>query len=193
MPRDMSAAMLAAVAASDLRPAIFVTAAFTSGTVYMWTGFGSVTWGGHTWLGVGSFGSISTIEDGATVEARGVTLTLSGIDQALLTGVLDEFILGAPATIYLGLFNSSNALIADPVVAWAGKMDQPTIDVGADSAIISINCENRLVDMNISVQRRYTNEDAQLDYPGDKGFEFVNTLQQKAVFWGHTPNSLNNV
>jgi len=142
---------------------------------------------------VGSLGSISTIEEGSTVEAKGVTLTLSGIDATLLTGILTEFQVGLPVLVYLGLFDSSGSLIADPIVSWAGRMDQPTLDVDGTTATISIACENRLVDMNVAVDRRYTNEDQQLDHPGDRGFEFVNSIQEVMLYWGRSPSSHNNI
>jgi hypothetical protein len=72
-------------------------------------------------------------------------------------------------------------------------MDQPTLDVTGVAASIAINCENRLVEMNVAVDRRYTDEDQQLDYPGDRGFEFVNGIQEAQIYWGRTPSSKNNL
>ena len=193
MPRAMSADYLAAIQSAALRPALFVEANFTSGPIYVWSGVGSIIWGGHTWTGLGSLGNVSMIEEGATVEAKGITLSLSGIDSALLTGILDEFQVGLPAIVSLGLFNVAGALIADPVGCFVGQMDQPTLDVTGTSATISINCESRLIEMNVAVDRRYTNEDQQRDYPGDRGFEFVNSIQQAQIYWGRTPSSVNNL
>lgn len=192
MPRPMSSTMLAALQSSSLQPAIFVEAYFATGPIRVWTGFGTISFNSHSWQGIGTLGSISVIEDGATVEAKGITISLSGIDPTLLADVLSEFQLGAAVTIYLGMF-SSGSLISSPLVAWAGRMDQPTIDVAAESAIISINCESRLLDMNISVFRRYTNEDQQIDHPGDRGFEFVPSLSERIVYWGRVPSNTNNV
>jgi hypothetical protein len=176
-----------------LRPALFVEANFTSGPIYVWSGLGLITWGGHEWVGIGSLGSVSTVEESSTVEAKGVTLTLSGIDATLLEGILDEFQVGLPVLVTLGLFNEAGVLIADPVLAFAGQMDQPTLEVNGTAATISINCENRLFEMNVAVDRRYTNEDQQRDYPGDRGFEFVSSIQEAQIYWGRTPSSTNNL
>ena len=193
MPRsDVTPQFLAAIQSQQIRPALFVEGNFVSGPLNVWSGSGSVTWNGKSWMGVGSFGGVSTIEEGSTVEAKGITLTLSGIDPTLLTDVLSEFQVGLPVTVWLGLFDQTNVLIPNPVTAFAGRMDQPTIDVDGTSATITINCENRLLDMNTPVDRRYTNEDQQLDHPGDRGFEFVNSIQEVTIYWGRTPNSLNN-
>jgi hypothetical protein len=193
MPRAMTADYLAAIQSAALRPALFVEANFTSGPIYVWSGVGSITWGGHTWTGLGSFGNVSMIEEGATVEAKGITLTLSGIDPTMLTGILDEFQVGLPVIVSLGLFDAAGALIANPVGCFVGQMDQPTLDVTGTSATISINCESRLIEMNVAVDRRYTNEDQQRDYPGDRGLEFVNSIQEAQIYWGRTPSSVNNL
>jgi hypothetical protein len=191
--RDMTSAYQAAISSAMLRPALFVQATFVSGPLYVWSGMGPITWNGQTWIGVGTLGTVSTIEEGSTVSAKGVTLTLSGLDPTLLTDVMEEFQVGLPALVYLGVFDSTGALIADPVCCFSGRMDQPTIDISGTTASIAINCENRLVEMNVSVERRYTDEDQQLDYPGDLGFQFVNGIQDAQIYFGRSPSSKNNL
>ena len=196
MPRpNVTAEFEAAIDSGMIRPALLVEANFTSGPVYLWTGRGTlaVTSLGRTFSGIGSLGSVSTIEEGSSVEARGVVLTLSGIDPTLLGDVLNEFQVGLPAIVWLALFDENNVLIPDPVISFSGRMDQPTLEVGGETAVISINCENRLLDMNVSVERRYTNEDQQRDHPEDRGFEFINAIQSVTIYWGRTPNSSNNL
>ena len=188
MPRTLSSAFLAATQAPLLRPALFIEAHFTSGPLYAWSGFGSIDWNSQTWIGIGTLGSVSTIEEGASVEAKGITLTMNGIDATLLADVLGEFQVGLPAIVSLGLFDSNGVLIADPVTSWAGRMDQPTIDVDGTTATIAINCESRLLDMNVAVDRRYTNEDQQLENPGDRGLEFINSIQEVVIYWGRSPS-----
>jgi hypothetical protein len=191
--RDMTSAYQAAISSAILRPALFVQATFVSGPLYVWSGMGPITWNGQTWIGVGTLGTVSTIEEGSTVSAKGVTLTLSGLDPTLLEDVMEEFQVGLPALVYLGVFDATGALIADPVCCFSGRMDQPTIDISGTTASIAINCENRLVEMNVSVERRYTDEDQQLDYPGDLGFQFVNGIQDAQIYFGRSPSSKNNL
>jgi hypothetical protein len=193
MPRTLTAGQLAALQSGKIRPAFFIEAHFVDGPVYVWTGRGRLVWNGITWLGFGSTVAITTIEETTAIEAKGITLTMSGIDVSLLGGIMLEFQVGLPALIRLGLFDENVALIDDPVISWAGRMDQPTIDVDGQTATISINCENRLLEMNVAVDRRYTNEDQQIDYPGDRGFEFVASIQDVTIYWGHTPSSTNNL
>jgi hypothetical protein len=188
----MSSAMATAIASGAIQPVIFVQIGFQTVTAYMWSGVGNLTWNGQTWTGLGSLLSLTTPEEGATVDAKGITVVLSGLDAALLSNCLTEFQLGLPAIIYFGAF-SSGAVIADPLVAWSGRTDQPVFDVGPEKVTIGINCENRLLDMNIATDRRLTHQDQQMQWPGDLGLMFVDGLQEKTLFWGQQPNTTNNI
>lgn len=194
MPRrDATPAFVAALEDSIVRPAFFLEGWFASGPVYLWTGIGSISWDGHTWLGIGTIGTISAVEEGTDVQARGISIGLSGIDTTILTDVMTEMQQGLPVTVYLGLFDATPALIANPVIAFRGRMDQPTINCDGTTCDISIQCESRLMDLNVPAERRYTNEDQQREYPGDRGLEFVNAIQEVTIYWGRTPSSKNNV
>jgi hypothetical protein len=192
MPRILTPKQLAAITSPSMRPAFFVEAHFLSGPIYVWTGGCPFVWNDITWLGLGALGGISTIEESSDIEAKGVTLTMSGIDSTLLVDIMTEFQVGLPCIIRLGLFDETLTLIDDPIISWAGRMDQPTVDVDGTTSTITINCESRLLEMNTSVERRYTNEDQQIDYPGDRGMEFVSSIQDITIYWGHTPSSVNN-
>jgi hypothetical protein len=194
MPRlDATAAFVAAAQAAYVKPIILVQVNFTTGPVYIWSGIGSKSWNGNTYAGVGQFGMISSVEEGSDVHARGIVLSLSGIDPTLLGDVLNDYQQGLPVLVHLGLLDPSTGnIISNPICSFSGRTDQPTIDVSGESAKISIACENRLVEMNTSVERRYTNEDQQIDHPGDLGFAFVNAIQNVTVYWGRLPTSHNN-
>lgn len=185
MPRPgVTSDMLAALTASVLRPAVFVAISFATETLYLWSGVGSITVGSQIWTGVGSFGGISVIEEGATVEAKGLTLTLSGVDSEALADALQEIRVGQTVAVYLGLFDDTNTLIDNPILSWVGRTDQPTIDVTGTNAVISIAAENRLMEMNVPSDRRLTLEDSQLATPGELGFQFVNALQEILIQFG---------
>ena len=192
MPRTTSPTLLAALQARDLQPAIFVQIQFVSAIVRLWSGAGSVTWNGQTWIGIGSLLGVSVIEDAATVEARGISITLSGLDASLLAGALSYFKTGLPASVLFGAY-SGGSLIATPIVSWSGRTDIPEISYDGETATITIACENRLADSNIPVDRRYTNQDQQMTWPGDLCFQFVDGLQEMTLFIGGQANTTNNI
>ena len=184
--------MLTALTGASLMPVNFVMLTFATATAYVWTGNTTTTWNGQTWTGLGSLLNISTLESGTTVEARGITVTLSGLDATLLPLCMNEFSLGLPAAIYLGVVSGGN-LIDTPFTSWFGRMGQPTISLSGDTATIAINCESRLIDLNIASDRRYTQEDQARYFPGDLGFSFVTEIQERTLFWGDHPLSSNNI
>jgi hypothetical protein len=192
MPRPLSTAMLAWLNGSVLPVALFFEGTFVTGTVYMWTGYGSITWNGNTWLGIGTMGGVTTIDEGSTVEAKGIAVTLSGFDATTLANVLGEFQLGLPMTVYLVGFNDG-AIIDNPLIAFSGRMDKPDISVDGTQGKIQIACESRLLDMNVAVDRRYTADDQQRDWPGDLGFNSVNSIQEMTIYFGTAPTTSANV
>jgi hypothetical protein len=102
MSRDMTSDVLTAITSSILRPALLVQATFASETIYFWSGLGSLAWNDRTWIGIGSLGSISTIEEASTVEAKGITFSISGFDSAALSAVMGQFQVALPALVFLG-------------------------------------------------------------------------------------------
>jgi len=205
----MSTAMLDAITSSIWQPVIFIQLTFTTGPVYISSLYQAVTTDAitgtsQTWIGLGSLLSIGNIEDGATVDARGTVVTVSGIDPTLLPDIENDVQLGLPVTIWLGAL-SSGAIVVSPVILWSGGMDQPAIQVGGDEITITIDCEDLLVSMNVAVDRRYTPQDQQLNwgvpptsYSGgvslsaDLGFQFVDAFIETTIQWGTqatvTPN-----
>jgi hypothetical protein len=205
MPRVMTPAMQAALAAPVVRLALLAALQFGDGTQYVWTGLGPITWGGMTFTGVGDLGDIGSISEDSSVEAHGVVLSLSGIPSAMVSEVLFETRVLRTAQIWLALFDSTGALIADPFMSYQGKMDAPEIEDGGDTCTITIGLENVLVDLNRPCYRRYTDEDQQMDLAAtltrlglssgtiDTGLMHVAGLQEQITFWGRKPSSVNNV
>tara|TARA_R110000868_G_scaffold29889_27_gene111167 strand:+ start:833 stop:1387 length:555 start_codon:yes stop_codon:yes gene_type:complete len=179
--RDLSSAMLTRLAAAAKRPALFFEGVFASGPVNLWSGTGEIVWDSKTWLGAGQFGGVSNVQDSIEFRATSATVMLSGIPQSILDKAIGEYRRNKDCTLWLGFFDDDWSLVADPEVSFAGKMDPPVIDEGSATATISIRLESRVLRLNQANQRRYTNEDQQLDFPNDLGFEFVPSIQEKEV------------
>jgi hypothetical protein len=176
--------MLSQLTAPHIKPLLLVQMQFTSGIAYMWTGIGNLQWNLQTWIGVGTLGTISPIEESSEIKAVGVTFTLSGIGQDMIHKALGEMRQGYPVAVWFGTLGDNNNVIADPLQMYAGRMDAPNIDEGAPTATISIATENRLIDLNRSRERRFTDQDQQINYPGDLGFQYVQSIQDWNGTWG---------
>lgn len=184
MSRNMTAAFGAALAGQDLRPVIFFEGEFASGMVRVWSGLGDMVWDGKTWTGAGSLLGLGPIEETEQVVANGTSISLSGVPLEMVALAIDEARQGSPGRVWLGLLAEDRSIIADPVQAFSGRLDVPEISDSADSCTITISYESRLIDLGTARTWRYTHESQQALHPGDKGFEFVTTIQDKEITWG---------
>ncbi len=164
-------------------PVILVMLTFKSATRYVWSGIGTLVYGANAYLGVGSLGSIGVISESTDVKADGTSLTLSGIDPTFLGESMTDIQLGAPAKIWFGLM-TNGALIGAPYLLFSGTVDQPSVQMGAETISISLKLENRLVDLQRPSMRRYTSADQRLYFPTDTAFGWVEILSDQSLIWG---------
>ena len=185
MARNLSSAMLTAIANNTIRP-VLIAKIGTSGTdVNLWTGMGDLTHLGETYSGVGNLGGVSEIAENQNLQAGGIAFTLTGINPALVSSILSSMRYGRPAKLWLGLVDISTGLIVDaPIKIFAGLTDMANMEEGAEVSTITITSENRLADLERPRIRRYTTEDQKLTDPTDLGFEYVPSLQDKVISWG---------
>jgi hypothetical protein len=176
--------MLAQLGADKIKPVLFLQMQFTDGPIYVWSGLGQISWNGQIWTGLGHLGTISAIEESSEIKATNVTFTLSGIPQDQIQHALGQVRQGNPVKLWFGSLGDNNNVLADPLQIFAGRMDVPTIDEGTQTSTISIAVENRLIDLNRSRERRYTDQDQQIDHPGDLGFQYVQLIQNWNGTWG---------
>jgi len=182
--RSLSAGMQTVSTDSVVRPFILIDADFDAAPVYMWSGVGDLSWDSKTWVGVGNLLTVDAVEESTDMKAAGTKISLSGIPSDLISLALQEDYSGRTLTIYLGAFNDSGTVIANPVAIFRGRMDVMQILDGGDTATIDVTVESRLIDFERTRTRRYTDQDQKIDYPTDKGFEFVSSIQDKEIVWG---------
>jgi hypothetical protein len=101
----------------------------------------------------------------------------------LLSLALTEPYQQRPARIYFGLIADAD----DMVEVFTARMDQMTIEEGPETSTIQLTVENVLVDLERPRVARYTNADQQSRFPGDRGLEFVESVQGREIFWGRVP------
>jgi hypothetical protein len=157
---------------------------FASGFLRLHSGSKQVTWNGYAWSGAGQVMKIEPASEGVDLQARGVAITLSGLASGLLSKALTENYRSRSARIWAApLDTTTYATLADPILIWAGRMDNMQVALG-DTATIALHCESRLADWNRPRVRRYNDGDQQSEYAGDLGFNFVASTADKTYVWG---------
>ena len=192
MARSITTAFNNAITSSVVKPIVGVELEFSDGTLRMWNGYGNLTMtaGGSskTFTGAGDMLGMSEIEESDTLSMSGVTLTLAGIKSSLISTALSANYTNRKGAIYLGLFNTSNNVVADVYTLFKGNMDVLNISEGMQTTVIQLKLESRLVTFEKPANRMYTFEDQKIDFPNDLGFEFIPDLQDKEIIWGKKTN-----
>jgi|TARA_R110002074_G_scaffold240159_3_gene411859 hypothetical protein len=152
--------------------------------VRLWTGQGDITAGliglvGKVYTGVSSLLSISTVDETSDLDVKGASITLSGITDPLLTLALSEPYQGRVANIYFGTSSAPTNL--NPI--FSGYMDQMNISEAADSSLIELQVENKLVDLERPRVARFTSGYQKSKYPTDKGLDFIEDMQDRKTLW----------
>jgi hypothetical protein len=183
MSRDLTTGVINEIDATELQPFFLFRGDFVDGVVRTWSGLGDLSWNGQTWIGTGNLLQISAIEENAETVAAGAVISLSGVPVELISLTLNSVRQGANGKIYLGFLSSGN-VVADPILVFEGKLDVAYIEEDGETATVSISYESRLIDLQKPRESRYTDQDHQRAYPGDLGFSFVPSLQEKTLNWG---------
>jgi hypothetical protein len=156
---------------------------FASGIVRVHDGSGSIVWSGNTYLGAGQFAGVDVIDENIDIVARGIKLTLSGVDSTFVTPTMTEVYQNRPVTLYLGFLNSiTNALIDTPETVWEGRMNQMSFRIDKGVAVIELTCEHRL--RREPRVARYTDEDQRVIFSGDRFFNLMYAIQGFIGKWG---------
>ncbi len=192
MARDITTAFKNAIEGSVVKPIVGIELEFSDGTLRFWNGYGNLTMtaGGSskTFNGAGDMLGVSEIEESSTLSMSGVTLTLAGIKSSIISTALGANYTNRKGAIYLGLFDTSNNVIADVYTIFKGNMDVMNIQEGADTCVITLKLESRLITFEKPANRMYTLEDQKIDFANDVGFEFIPDLQDKEITWGKKTN-----
>jgi len=135
---------------------------------------------------------------------RGATLTLSGVPTEVISLALSEPYQGRVANVYFGMFSKGSLQKEDGAYIllesggrielelqetgltqiFSGYMDEMNIDEGPETSTVELKVENKLIDLERARVRRFTSGYQKSVYPGDKGLDFVESLQDKEVVWG---------
>jgi len=198
MARDLTSGISTELAKQTLRPVFFVELQIVEGSppatsyLRMWSGVGDKEWDStgasppapQTWLGAGNLGSISPLTETSDGRAVGVRLTLSGIPASMLQDALTAVRVGLPGKVWFGALDESEAVIADPFLSFSGRVDVVSWALDGQSASISVNVESDLIRLQIPNELRWTHHEQQRLFPGDLGFEFVESLADVQLLWG---------
>lgn len=207
MTRSLNDGIVEVLSAEAIFPFFAVQLYFDTQPLYFWTGLGDITVDSITYTGTGQLLQISELVETAEITAKGANLTLSGIPSNLLSLALSEPYQGRICRIMFGAIDANRVYLTDEsgnyilaedssridissgdpnaiVEVFSGYMDQMNIEEGPETSTIALSVENKLIDLERVRPFRYTDANQKSRFPDDKGFEFVEDLQDKVFNWG---------
>lgn len=186
MSRSINANIVSALANPEIEPFYAVKLAFSTATLFLWTGYGDKTINSETYIGSGNLLSIDGLEEASDLSASGTNIVLNGIDSTILTYALTEEYQGREVNIYWGVGG-----VSEVVEVFSGYMDQMIITDKGDTSTIKLSVESKLIILERPNIRRYTEGShssviATEGYSNsnDSFFRWVAKLQDVQVPWG---------
>jgi hypothetical protein len=142
---------------------------------------------GETWQGVGNLGSIGELHESEDGAAEKLTLTLSPVDigtRALALGDPSEY-QDRGVRLWIALLDAATLQISgEPVLRFAGVMDQMKIERDGPTAKISMDCRTASYDVRSNPASLRTNDaQHQARHPGERGFEYLNSMIGSPTVW----------
>ena len=166
-----------------------VEAEFTTETIRAWSGDYDLSIGGATYLGVGNLLSISNIEDTMELKSSGLSVAMAGMDATVLNLALTENYQNRFITVYLGYLSGGTDTVVGTMTLFKGRMQSMAINDDPNGSTITIDAENRLIDLSRPSNLRYTKESQKFINATDSCFNRVASLQDKEIIWGRSSSN----
>lgn len=163
-----------------------VKAEFDTSDVLVWNGAEDLVINSETYAGAGQLLSIGGVEEDAELKSAGLSIAVSGMDTTVLEYALTENYQNRFVSLFMGFLMGGANEAAGVMTLFKGRMVNLSVSDSPDGATISIDAENRLLDLQRPSNLRYT-KSAQLSIDStDTGFNRINTLQDKTFVWGRS-------
>lgn len=166
-----------------------VKAEFDTDDIKVWTGIDDLIISSETYTGAGTLLAISNTEDNLELKSNGIVVSLSGMDETIVNYALTENYQNRPITIFMGYVMGGTNEVAGTLTLFKGRMTSLVINDTPEGSTVTIDAENRLVDLDRPSNLRYTKESQNFLHSGDTGFNRVASLQDKQINWGKTSSS----
>tara|TARA_R110000803_G_scaffold189457_1_gene251938 strand:+ start:592 stop:1158 length:567 start_codon:yes stop_codon:yes gene_type:complete len=185
MNRGSTTAFQQEVVKSANRPVHLAEVIFDDENVYMNDGYKTIVYDSKSYVAVGHFMGFSNIQESIEVMVSKITLSLSGVDQSMISRFLNKEYIDREVKIYTAFLDDAQNLVADPVLIFEGRMDTPIItdDPIGGQSMMSVTATNTWVDFSRKTGRHTNHEEQQIFFPSDKGFEYASEIV-KDIIWG---------
>ena len=184
--QGLDAVIQARLQESDQQLFLACEAQFDTETLRVWNGRNDTTIDSNTYTGASGLLSISNVEESSEIKSSQITVSLNGMDKTVLDLALSENYQNRKIKVLLGYLDGGTDEVGATMVIFSGRMTSMNIDDTPEGARISVEAENRLVDLSRPPMFRYTKESQEFLHSGDDCFNQVNNIADKEIYWGRS-------
>lgn len=154
-------------------------------TLRYWGGYGTLTYDGHDYLGLGHRGLAQQTSNAMGGVANGIVLAVSGVEPEALSLLDPDEVKGAAVVIYRLIFASDGRELLDFHVFDRGRGDAvDTEDVIGGTATIKFSVESSARGLGRSGARMQADYDQRLINSSDGYMRNKAYAQEKSLYWG---------
>lgn len=188
MPRTVDEDVIEQLSARVLRVEYLWLGIFQDTTIKLWTGIGDLTVGEHTYTGNGWLTGFPVIRESLGGSTDGLSVSLTGIPDNILTIALNQVNSSGSCEASIAFFDKEDALITTAPL-FLGKLDRVEVLEDPERSSVRFAYNSRLARIKTPRELRWTNEQQQIEYPGDRFMEYVEFLKNQRLFWGREDTS----
>jgi hypothetical protein len=183
--RALSADVTAMLGDGSIHAANMVEVTTTAGTTYLTDAHTPIDYGGNTYLAAGYLLGFSDVVEFADVQIASMTLSLSGVDQTMMSALLNNDYIDQYVTVMKAFLHHTDAsLVGTPVTLFVGRIDSAGLreDPDAGTSTLTVTATSHWVDFERRSGRHTNAAEHSRFFPGDTGMDYAD--EDEEVYWG---------
>ena len=176
MTRTLTTAVKNELLTNEIRPVHLLTIGFSTPVNLTDNSFdltSSISGSSKTYTASPFLVSVPTFTEETDVTKTSLNIDLSGADQTFISTCLNENIVNDSVEIFRGLLNSTNSLIADPLLLYSGNIETFQISESQTDSNVTLTIVSHWADFDKKSGRPTNNNSQQRFFSSDVGMDFA--------------------
>ena len=176
MTRTLTTAVKNELLTNEIRPVHLLTIGFSTPVNLTDNSFdltSSISGSSKTYTASPFLVSVPSFTEETDVTKTSLNINLSGADQTFISTCLNENIVNDSVEIFRGLLNSSNGLIADPLLLYSGNIETFQISESQTDSSVTLTVVSHWADFDKKSGRQTNNNSQQRFFNTDVGMDFA--------------------
>ena len=186
MTRALTTAVKNQLATNDIRPVHLISIGFSTPVNITDCSFpltSSISGSSITYSASDFILDISSFDEQTDITKGTLNLTLSGVNTTYIAVVLNENVINDSVTIFRGILNSSNTLIADPILLYKGTIEGFDINENKTQSLLNLKIVSHWADFDKKAGRQTNPVSQKRFFSSDNGMQHSAKVV-KELKWG---------